>query len=62
MKKLYAFLIDHLIDIVVIVVPALLVFLIGYLFTGRWPSWWLLVDITITVLVIDFLMKKFRKK
>ena len=62
MKKLYAFLIDHLIDIVVIVVPALLVFLIGYLVTGRWPSWWLLVDITITVLVIDFLMKRFRKK
>ncbi len=61
MKKPFAFLIDLLIDIIVIAIVVVLVFSVGYLFTERWPSWRLLIDIIGTVLVLDFLMFRLRK-
>ena len=61
MKKTSAFLVDLLIDIIVIAVTVVLVFSVGYLFTGRWPSWRLIIDIIGTVLVLDFLMFRLRK-
>lgn len=46
-------------DVLIIAFVVVLVSSVGFVFTGSWPSWWLLLDIIVTVLVFDYLYSRF---